>query len=26
MAEIEPYGMGGARLRELAELVVHRRA
>src|ERR1700726_279804 len=26
MAEIEPYGAGGARLRELAELVVHRRA
>src|SRR6202040_862880 len=25
-AEIEPYGAGGARLRELAELVVHRRA
>jgi geranylgeranyl diphosphate synthase type II len=26
MAEIEPYGAGAARLRELAEMIVHRRA
>jgi geranylgeranyl diphosphate synthase, type II len=26
MAEIEPYGPGAARLRELAEMIVHRRA
>lgn len=26
MAEIEPYGEGAARLRELAEMIVHRRA
>ena len=26
MAEIEPYGPRAARLRELAELIVHRRA
>jgi geranylgeranyl diphosphate synthase, type II len=26
MAEIEPYGTGAARLRELAEMIIHRRA
>jgi geranylgeranyl diphosphate synthase type II len=26
MAEIEPYGPGAARLREVAEMIVHRRA
>jgi geranylgeranyl pyrophosphate synthase len=26
MTEIEPYGPGAARLREVAEMIVHRRA